>query len=314
MLKVQERKVELGSIATVGYTQRVENQENYSVAPPIKTSINPDFSTIKVSDDDSIDTPRRLVFAFLAFLFWVMSVAFIAFIPAIFLYPYIASQGIELSDTGRIVEFAKNDASAIFLQIIAIIPAHLLTFLLAWIILAQGRKYKFLKTLGWEKGGTKWWHYFAILIAFVLISIVVGSLVPEQENDLVRMLRSSRSALYIIAFVATFSAPFIEEVIYRGVLYSAFQRAFGLPAAFVLVTALFALVHVPQYYPSYSTIFLLTLLSVTLTGLRVYSNNLLPCVILHTFFNGFQSILLLLEPLTRDTKDPLSFLFHILPK
>ena len=285
---------ELPHLATL---ERVENQELYSPVIAQEPTVNPDFSTIVIADDPPADTGRRITFAFIAFIAWVVSVGFVAFIPAMFLYPYIASRGISLSDSAQVIEFAKNDPNAIFIQIIAIIPAHILTFLLTWLLISQGRRYRFLKTLGWERGGLKWWHYIAILASFLAIAIVVGSYFPEQENDLVRMLQSSRSAVYLIAFVATFSAPFIEEVIYRGILYSAFQRAFGVTAAFLLVTTLFSLVHVPQYYPSYSTIFLLTLLSLTLTSIRVYSNSLLPCVILHTMFNGFQSILLLIEPL-----------------
>jgi len=33
-----------------------------------------------------------------------------------------------------------------------------------------------------------------------------------------------------------------------------------------------------------------------LTSIRVWSGNLLPCIILHTLFNGLQSIILILEP------------------
>jgi membrane protease YdiL (CAAX protease family) len=149
--------------------------------------------------------------------------------------------------------------------------------------------------------------------SFFVVAAVVGSLVPEQDNDLVRILRSSRSAVYIVAFVATFTAPFVEEVVYRGVLYSAFKRTLGVPTAFLLATLLFAVVHVPQYYPSYSTIFLLGLLSVILTSIRVKTGNLLPCIILHTLFNGIQSILLILEPLAKsvDVPEPAATILHL---
>jgi membrane protease YdiL (CAAX protease family) len=259
-------------------------------------SLNPDFITHPRQLSETTDTWRRVGFAGLAFFVWAASVAMIALVPAIFLMPYLASAGIPLSDVGQIADFAKNDQTAVLLQIIAILPAHLLTLFLAYIVVSQGRKFEFFKTLGWESGGVRWWHYCTILGAFFVIAGIVSLFVPEQDNELLRLLRSSRYAVYIVAFVATVSAPLIEEVIYRGVLYSAFQRAFGIPLAFLLVTLLFALVHVPQYYPSYSTILLLTLLSVTLTGLRVWSNNLWPCVVLHTIFNGLQSTLLIAEP------------------
>jgi uncharacterized protein len=136
------------------------------------------------------------------------------------------------------------------------------------------------------------------------VASLVGHYVPEQENDLIRILRSSRMAVYVVAFMATFTAPLVEEVVYRGVLYSAFQRSVGMPAAFVVVTLLFAIVHVPQYYPSYSTILLLTLLSVILTLMRAMSGNLLPSIILHTIFNGVQSILLIVQPMLVETQPP----------
>jgi membrane protease YdiL (CAAX protease family) len=183
----------------------------------------------------------------------------------------------------------------------AIIPAHILTLVLAWMVVTRMRRFSFRATLGWEKGGFSWWHYCIVLGGFLAVAAAVNIVVPEQENDLIRILQSSRGAIYMVAFVATFTAPIVEEVVYRGILYSAFQRSLGIPAAFLIVTFLFAIVHVPQYYPSYSTIFLLALLSLTLTAIRVKSNNLLPCIILHTLFNGFQSIFLVLEPALKSS-------------
>lgn len=266
-------------------------------------AINPDFSTGTADHHEPRDIWRRVGFAGLAFFVWLMSVAFIGIVPALFLLPYLASLGIPLTDAGQIADFAKGDQTAIFLQLAAILPAHLLTLGLAYLVVSQGRKFKFLKTLGWESGGVQWWHYAFILFLFFAIAMVVGYFVPEQDNDLLRMLRSSRLAVLAVAVIATFSAPLVEEVIYRGVLYSAFQRAFGVVPAFLLVTILFSLVHVPQYYPSWSTIALLTLLSVTLTGLRIWSNSLWPCVVLHTIFNGLQSTLLVAEPWIRQAAE-----------
>lgn len=227
---------------------------------------------------------------------WIASVMFIVVIPAIFLLPYLAMNGVQMTDSEALVEFAKTDAMSIVVQIASIVPAHLLTVALVWLVVTRGKKFSFKEMLGWKSGGFAWWHYIAVLLGFALIAVAVGNFIPEQENDLLRILRSSRAAVYMIAIVATLTAPFVEELVYRGVLYSAFQRAMGVPGAFILVTVLFALVHVPQYWPSTSTILLLTLLSVILTAIRVKTGNLLPCVIFHTLFNGLQSLILILEP------------------
>ncbi len=248
------------------------------------------------------DTPPWGPFA--AIGVWIASVAFILVIPTLFLLPYIAMQKPPIVDRDQIIEFAKSDPTSIFLQIVAILPAHFLTLVLAWIVVTRVRQFSFRQTLGWEMGGFKWWHFVVLLAAYFAFAMIVGSFFPEQENDLIRIIHSSRSAVYIIAFVATFTAPLVEEVVYRGVLYSAFQRTMGVPGAFVLVTLLFAVVHVPQYYPSYSTIFLLGVLSLMLTAIRVKTKNLLPCIILHTLFNGMQSLLLILEPMMKSAEAP----------
>mgnify|MGYP003395842497 FL=1 len=117
------------------------------------------------------------------------------------------------------------------------------------------------------------------------------------------MLKSSKYVIYLVAFFAVFTAPIVEEVVYRGLLYSAFQRTMGKVSAVVLVTFLFAVIHAPQYSmglrPDYAVMGVLLLLSLTLTLIRVKTENLWPCIVLHTVFNGFQSILMIAEPFIR---------------
>lgn len=235
---------------------------------------------------------------------WLLSVLFILFVPAIFLLPYLATLEPPITDNVQLVEFAKSDPTSVLLQVIGILPAHLLTILVAWLCVTRMRKFSFRETLGWSSGGFRWWHYAIILGGFFVVASIVSLYIPEQENDLIRMLQTSRWAVYVVAVVATLTAPLVEEVIYRGILYSAFQRTFGVPLAFLLVTLLFALVHVPQYLPSYSTILLLALLSVILTAIRVKTGNLLPSIILHTIFNGIQSIFILIGDQTLQPPVP----------
>jgi membrane protease YdiL (CAAX protease family) len=282
-------------LATLFFVQDIDQSEYYSKLPvpigsrPLENAPTPD------------DPPWNVLTAFAV---WIVSVLFILIIPAIFLLPYLLSLNPPITDSEQIREFATTDPTSIFIQIAAIIPAHILTLVLTWLVVTRRRTFSFRKTLGWKSGEVKIWHYILILAVFFCIAAIVGHYYPEQENDLLRILRSSRNAVYIVAFMATFTAPIVEEVVYRGVLFSAFQRTLGVPVAFLVVTFLFAIVHVPQYYPSYSTIFLLVILSVTLTFLRVWSKNLLPCIILHTMFNGAQSILLVIQPWIERTNTP----------
>jgi len=241
--------------------------------------------------------------SWIALLVWLSSVAVVVIFPVLIVGAYVVPMRARFAGQQALIEFIKTDPTAVVLQIIAIIPAHLITMVLAWAIVTRFRTYDFRKTLGWTSGGMRWWHHILIFAGIFALSAVAVSISPEADNDLLRMLRSSRAAALLVALIATLSAPIVEEIIYRGILYSAFQRAYGAWPAVAFVTFLFAAVHFPQYWPSYSTLFLLTVLSLVLTLIRVWTGNLLPCIIFHTIFNGLQSIGLIAEPYF-TTPDP----------
>jgi len=230
-----------------------------------------------------------------AFGMWVASVLLILLIPALFLAPYAVSIASQFPVTDDLIKTLATDPIAIALQVIAVIPAHLVTILLAWILITQGRKYSFTETIGWQSGGMRWWHYVLTLIAFFALAWLVGSIIPEQETELTRILKSSRYAVFLVAFMATFTAPLVEEVVYRGILYSALQKTVGVWLSVAIVTGLFIIVHVPQYFESAATLILLSVLSLVLTAVRALTSNLWPCVVLHTLFNGIQAIGLIAE-------------------
>ncbi|MBX7171384.1 MAG: CPBP family intramembrane metalloprotease [Pyrinomonadaceae bacterium] len=232
----------------------------------------------------------------IAFLMWVASILFILVIPTFGVIFYVVAKGINITDSAKLTEAIQNDPNAILANIICVIPAHLLTILLAWLVVTSTRKHSFREMLGWQWGGFNIFYLVGIVIAFFIFAAILSNFIPEQDNDLLKILRSSRINVYFVAFMATFTAPLVEEVVYRGIMYSAFQRTFGVVGGVALVTFLFALVHVPQYYPSVATIIMICLLSLVLTLVRAKSENLLPCIILHTIFNGIQSLLMIAEP------------------
>src|SRR5688572_10695144 len=162
---------------------------------------------------------------------WAFSVMLIVLMPVIFLAPYLATSGVMNQGSEALSEFATKDPTAIVLQMLAIIPAHLLTLAFAWAVTTKFGQYSVRDTLGFTTGGVRWWHYLLIFVGFFALAAVVGSFFPETENQLIRILQSSRTALLVVAFMATFTAPLVEEVIYRGVLYSALQRSIGVTAA-----------------------------------------------------------------------------------
>lgn len=239
-----------------------------------------------------------------AFGVWLFSIfALIVLVNATVLI-YALTNQIKIGEIGKAIE-NQTDPNILLLSVLTTIPAHLLTIGIVWLVTTRAGKFPFWETLGWNWGKKfGFWASVAVGIGFFLLASLIVSSFGETENDLMKILRSSRSAVYATAFLATFTAPLVEETVYRGVMYSAFRRTLGSAGSVALVTLLFALVHVPQYYPSYGVILAILLLSLVLTTVRAWTGNLLPCVVIHTVFNGIQSIILLLEPFLPKTNAP----------
>jgi membrane protease YdiL (CAAX protease family) len=236
-----------------------------------------------------------------AILVWLASMFLIAVMQLFLVVPYAARKGIQpgTPDYPRaFVEFALTDKTAILLQVVSIIPSHLLTLLLVWALVTRFGKKSFWAALGWGWArGFRFWSCVGLGVAlFIAGSILARLLGAEKPTQLDQIINSSLAARYVLAFLAVCTAPFVEEFIYRGVLYAPLQRLAGVRGAVVIVLALFTIIHVPQYWPNTGVIAAVGLLSIALTLVRAYSGRLLPCIVIHIVFNGIQAVYLILEP------------------
>jgi len=138
-----------------------------------------------------------------------------------------------------------------------------------------------------------------IAILLFVIAWMIAAFFGAKKTDLDQILDSSRAAALTLAFVAVATAPLIEEMIYRGLLYSALQRAIGRWFAVIVVACMFAGLHVYQYRQNIGAILSISLLSFVLTYVRARTGRLLPCFVIHLVFNGVQSVIIVLEPYLR---------------
>ena len=261
--------------------------------PPIETFSENQPQEILVNQNPTPDNPPWNWLT--ASGIWLASILFLA-LPSIFVIFYAVAKKIDIGNAEVLKDFVFNDPTAVIIQVLLVIPAHILTLVLAWAVITRFNKFSFFETVGWKWGGFKFWHIIVILAVFFLLGFALTALFGEQDNELMRILRTSRAAVYIVAFLATFSAPVVEEVVYRGIIYSAFYKAFGVTVAVIVAATLFAGVHFLQYSGDFTAIIMICLLSLVLTLIRVRTKNLLPCIVFHTVFNGIQSVILILQP------------------
>lgn len=255
-----------------------------------------------------------------AIFVWIASLVLMVIIPLLLLLPYASSKGLRTSDPNYLKAFAElalSDKTAVLLQVIAILPSHLLTFVLIWAVVTRFGKRPFWQGIGWDRPViTDWWWIGIGVVLFGLGILLAGLFGSPKPTQLEQIINSSLAARYTISILAVGTAPFVEEFMYRGVLYAPLQKLAGAPIAVFLVLTLFTVIHVPQYWPNVGVIAAVALLSIVLTLVRAYTHRLLPCIIIHLVFNGIQAAVLIVEPYAQKIlpgSEPVNPTFVLLP-
>ena len=126
------------------------------------------------------------------------------------------------------------------------------------------------------------------LLAISFISSRVLSGYPKQESVQKLAEMQSLNEVLNIACYALVVAPVLEEFLFRGILFRAMKRPFGVGPALVISGILFGLVHqnVLSFVP-------LTFLGIILALSYERTGDLRTCILIHAGFNGFMVLSIL---------------------
>ena len=234
-----------------------------------------------------------------AFGVWLFSFAAIFVIPLLVVGVMLAirsASGEPLPTAREEMEQLLTSPSYLLAQVAATYPAHLLTIAVCWAVVTGFRKRPFLESLGWQWDlplAAKAVLIPAVCVCVLALSVILEKILPNKHNtSFEQMVSSSVQVRYAVAALAVFTAPLVEEFVYRGVLYSALRKRFGIGAAVTIVTLLFTGVHVPQYYGAWAGIASLLVLSLILTMFRAVTRSVKPCVAIHILFNAVEALFL----------------------
>jgi uncharacterized protein len=270
----------------------VSNTPEATSAPSIDLAPSQDVSNRPQITSINPDNPRWGIVAALSA--WLASVVMLAVVPNVCVLPYLAYR---YGGTSASREALLNDKTFVFLFVLGWLPAHLLTLALIWAIATRLGKLSLKEVFGWSwSPNLGLWRSISLAVFLFLVTFLLIARFGGPRTDLDRILESSRAAAVTLAALAVLTAPLVEEMVYRGLLYSAFRRALGQWAAVAIVTSMFAGLHVVQYWPNAGAISSITLLSLVLTLIRARTGKLLPCFVVHLVFNGVQSVIIVLEP------------------
>lgn len=240
------------------------------------------------------DNPAWGVLAAVGVWFGSLALLFVGAMLALAVY---AAFRMRTMNAQEMLQATQTDPKFILYSVVATLPSHLLTFGLGWAVVTGFGKRPFGEVVGWSWSPRfGFWKCAGLAIGLWLFGIGLAQLVGGEPTELERIISSSNAARFSLAFLAVATAPIVEEVIYRGVLFPPLQRSAGTGAAVVIVSLLFASVHFIQYWNNLGVVLAVTLLSFVLTYVRARTGRLLPCFIIHFVFNGVQAIIIVLEP------------------
>ena len=132
-------------------------------------------------------------------------------------------------------------------------------------------------------------HATAYGAAGVLLAVTVALAsnvmsMPDQPTPFEDLLRDP-SALLLVAGFGVVIAPLVEELIFRGFVFSIFERTHGRLAAVLITAGFFSLIHGPQYDWHWQILLLLMYVGIVFGAVRAVTKSIVPPTIIHASYN-----------------------------
>lgn len=164
-----------------------------------------------------------------------------------------------------------------------------------WFIALHKRKGR-LRDLGlryYSIGKTLWYTLISLIaifaVSFIYVYVMNTVFVIEAPVSKIEILVKNRSiSNTILLVVVSFIGPVIEEVFFRGFLYSAFKKNWGVLPALFISSFLFSIVHMQLY-----SFIPLMIIGWLLAYIFEKTKSLFPAIFLHGVYNLILILILL---------------------
>lgn len=145
-----------------------------------------------------------------------------------------------------------------------------------------------------------WLRALAAGMALAVLIQLANVIAPPPENIPFDRLFSSRAAAWLIMAASLLVAPFVEELVFRGYIYSLLEHIWGTKSAVVISGVLFGVIHLTQLYPAYFQVGLLCLVGIVFSLARARTGTVLASMLLHFGYNATLSLLFVISPQFRS--------------
>lgn len=256
-------------------------------------------TTYKKTVSSTLDH-RRLFSSVGAFLLTIAMV--VVFFISQLVGVYIASKLIlPAADKLSVSElFSLGSSQGTVISVSILISAVLLTVVTFFIVRLKGGDVKqYLKLHSFSLGiGIRMLGW---LVVFMVGSELLTAVLDKTPLVFMDPLYQSVSSVWLLTFALVIVAPFYEELVFRGLLWSAISEQFltsvnsektAAVIASIVTSIIFATIHVQYGWYEISSIVVLALI---FCYARIKSGSLLLCILLHSINNGVAMMLYLTQ-------------------
>ena len=171
------------------------------------------------------------------------------------------------------------------ISIQALMDVVLVGFIFFMIRVLHGRQ--ILETLHWRHTEKIPVMFLISAGAFLAVTVLIAStLFPTPSESPLEKLLSTTPSIVAFVFFGIAMAPLLEEIIFRGFIYTLLADVYSPAVAVPITSVLFAALHVSQLRGNWPAVVLILLVGYVLTVVRKRSNSLIPSVIMHTAYNA----------------------------
>ncbi len=216
----------------------------------------------------------------------------ILFIAAALVGVYFGSARIFIALSNRQL-LSENISNISFIVLYGI--QVLLMMGVVWYVALHKRKGR-LRDLGvryYSIGKTLWYTLISLIAIFIIsfayvfvMNSVFGIEAPASKIEV--LVKNQSISNNILLIVVAFIGPVIEEVFFRGFLYSAFKKNWGVLPALLLSSVLFSIVHLQLY-----SFVPLMIIGWLLAYIFEKTKSLFPAIFLHGVYNLILILILL---------------------
>lgn len=177
----------------------------------------------------------------------------------------------------------ENTLFGLLVQIVLYVPVLIYMILLVTV----HYRLPFWEGIRWRwPGGSR---AARLLLGGVVLALAVAlgaAVLPDRTDFPLEKMFSSPAAAYGLAAFAVLIAPFMEELIFRGVLFAFFEQLGGVRWAVGGTAALFAALHYPEYQGAWTHLGMILVVGVVFSLARAITRSVVPSFLLHTGYNA----------------------------